>query len=312
VLVAGDLMLDEYLFGSVNRISPEAPVPVVDVKRRQYVPGGAANVAANIRSLGATAELAGICGEDDAGDLLNRHLSEAGIQTTCVLRLPGRLTTSKTRIVAGQQQIVRVDREERHALDEATERRFEAGLHSIIGSAHALILSDYGKGLLTEKVCRQAIAEANRQGLPSIVDPKGRSYLKYRGCTLITPNLKEAGEVTGIAIDTDDDLRRAGEELLAMLPGSSILITRGPDGMALFREAREPFAIPTVAQEVFDVVGAGDTAIATLGVALGTGLEAAEAVQLANVAAGIAVGKHGTVAVKIEELLDRAGAANLL
>lgn len=304
VLVAGDLMLDEYLFGTVSRVSPEAPVPVLDVKRRRYVPGGAANVAANVRSLGATARLAGICGNDAAGETLRRVLAEADIGDEFVMQVAGRATTSKTRVVAGQQQIVRFDHEERATLNGAAANLFEANLEKGLDGAGVCIVSDYGKGLLSPALCKRLLERANTKRIPVIVDPKGLDYSKYLGCSLITPNLKEAGEAAGIAIEDERGLYEAGKKILGLLPGAAVLVTRGADGMTLFREDEIPVTIATVAQEVFDVVGAGDTVVAALGVALASGLPLETATRLANVAAGIAVGRHGTVAVTAEELFS--------
>lgn len=304
VLVAGDLMLDEYLFGTVSRVSPEAPVPVLDVKRRRYVPGGAANVAANVRSLGGTARLAGICGNDAAGETLRRVLTEADIGEEFVLRVDGRVTTSKTRVVAGQQQIVRFDHEERAPLNGALAGRFKENLEKGLAGAGVCIVSDYGKGLLSPGVCAQLLEGANARRIPVVVDPKGLEYSKYRGCSVITPNLKEAGEAARISIECERDLYEAGKKVLALLPGAAVLVTRGADGMTLFREGEDPLTIATVAQEVFDVVGAGDTVVAALGVALAAGLPLETATRLANIAAGIAVGKHGTVAVTADELFS--------
>jgi D-beta-D-heptose 7-phosphate kinase/D-beta-D-heptose 1-phosphate adenosyltransferase len=304
VLVAGDLMLDEYLFGTVNRVSPEAPVPVLDVKRRRYVPGGAANVAANVRSLGAAVRLAGICGNDAAGETLRRVLAESDICDEFVLRVDDRATTTKTRVVAGQQQIVRFDHEERTPLDGALANSFETNIEKGLSGAGVCILSDYGKGLLSPAICGEILKKANARQIPVIVDPKGLDYLKYRGCSLITPNLKEAGEAAGIAIECERDLYKAGTRILAMLPGAAVLVTRGADGMTLFREGHDPLTIATVAKEVFDVVGAGDTVVATVGVAVAAGLPLEAATRMANVAAGISVGKHGTVAVTADELFS--------
>ncbi|HXE13212.1 MAG TPA: D-glycero-beta-D-manno-heptose-7-phosphate kinase [Bryobacteraceae bacterium] len=311
VLVAGDLMLDEYLFGTVSRVSPEAPVPVLDVKRRRCVPGGAANVAANVHSLGATVRLTGVCGTDTAGDTLCRILTEANIGDEFVMRVDGRVTTSKTRVVAGQQQIVRFDHEERAALNGAVAGVFEANLGKGLDGAGVCIVSDYGKGLLSTAVCAQLLERAIAKRIPVIVDPKGLDYSKYRGCSLITPNLKEAGEAAGIAVECEHDLYEAGKRILALLPGAAVLVTRGGDGMTLFREGEAPLTIDTVAQEVFDVVGAGDTVVAALGVALAAGLPLETATRLANVAAGIAVGKHGTVAVTADELFSHSEVALL-
>lgn len=303
VLVLGDVMLDEYLFGTVQRISPEAPVPVVDVRSRQYVPGGAANVAANVRSLGAEVSLVGVCGRDAAAESLRSRLARLGIADTYILSHDGRGTTCKTRVIGGHQQIVRFDSEHRVSLSSEESRLLIEKFDAAVAQADLCILSDYGKGVLTAELCRRAIESARERDLPVLVDPKGTEYAKYRGCTLLTPNLREAAEASATPIETEEDLNRAGERLLEMLEGSAILITRGQDGMTLFRPQRPPLTIPTVAREVFDVVGAGDTAVATLGVSIAAGLSLESGTRLANIAAGIAVGKQGTVAVSIEELL---------
>jgi rfaE bifunctional protein kinase chain/domain len=306
VLVIGDLMLDEYLFGSVSRISPEAPVPILDVKKRRYVPGGAANVAANLRSLGAHVRLAGAVGEDAAGGMLRAALLTAGISDELFVPVSGRVTTAKTRVVAGQQQIVRFDSEERAPLDSASVELLQANVSAAAVACDACVLSDYGKGLLSAPFCAWLLEIARAQGLKVIVDPKGLDFSKYRGCSLITPNVKEASDASGILIESEQDLFQAGERLLSLLPGTSVLVTRGEKGMTLFRQSEPPLTVATVAQEVFDVVGAGDTAVATLSAALAAGLPVETATRLANVAAGLAVGRHGTVAVAVDELLGHA------
>jgi D-beta-D-heptose 7-phosphate kinase/D-beta-D-heptose 1-phosphate adenosyltransferase len=303
VLVIGDLMVDEYLFGTVQRISPEAPVPVVDVRSRLYVPGGAANVAANVHGLGAEVRLLGVCGRDAAAESLRAGLARLGIPDNYIVSHDGRATTCKTRVIGGHQQIVRFDSEHRAALSPEESGLLFNKLGAALQQADLCILSDYGKGVLTADLCQSVIESARERRLPVLVDPKGIEYAKYRGCTLLTPNLREAAEASGTPIETEADLNRAGARLLQLLDGSSILITRGPDGMTLFRPQKPPLTIPTVAREVFDVVGAGDTAVATLGVSIAAGLSIETGTRLANIAAGIAVGKQGTAAVSIEELL---------
>jgi D-beta-D-heptose 7-phosphate kinase/D-beta-D-heptose 1-phosphate adenosyltransferase len=303
VVVLGDVMLDEYLFGTVQRISPEAPVPVVDVRSRQYVPGGAANVAANVRSLGAQVSLVSACGSDAAGESLRSQLARRGIADKYILSYDGRATSCKTRVIGGHQQIVRFDSEHRVALSPEESRLLSEKFDAAVEQADLCILSDYGKGVLTAELCRRAIQSARERNLPVLVDPKGSEYAKYRGCTLLTPNLREAAEASATPIETEEDLNRAGARLLGMLGGAAILITRGADGMTLFLPERPPLTIPTVAREVFDVVGAGDTVVATLGVSIAAGLSLEAGTRLANIAAGIAVGKQGTVAVAIDELL---------
>jgi D-beta-D-heptose 7-phosphate kinase/D-beta-D-heptose 1-phosphate adenosyltransferase len=312
VLVVGDAMLDEYLFGAVSRISPEAPVPVVDVKGRRYVAGGAGNVAANVASLGATVTLLGAYGADRNADLLDHVLAEADVHRCEMIRCPAHPTISKTRVIAGQQQIVRFDCEDRTPYPESVIAALAEKFEMLITSADVCVFSDYGKGVLTDRFCQAAIARANKEGKQTIVDPKGADYAKYRGCRLITPNQREAGEAAGLAIDSEEQLAKAGERLLQQLPGSSVLVTRGPDGMTLFQPGCTPVTVATVAQQVFDVVGAGDTAVAALAVAMGGRLPMESAMRLGNFAAGIAVGQHGTVAVKWEDLLVHPEARALL
>lgn len=303
VLVVGDVMLDEYLLGAVNRISPEAPVPIVEIKERKYVAGGAGNVAANVVSLAAGCRLVALCGRDEAADTLRSALGQNGIETAGVVCVEGRPTTRKTRVVAGQQQIVRFDVEERSTLSTEAQTELCCQLSIELQHADICILSDYGKGVLLPLVCKTAISVAKERNVPVLVDPKGLRFEKYQGCTLITPNLGEASRFTSIAIEREEDVMEAGRQLLQALPGSAVLITRGADGMTLFRANEPAMTIPTVAQNVYDVVGAGDTAMAALSVALGAGFNFQLSMHLANIAAGIAVGKHGTVAVPLEEVL---------
>ncbi|MGA8594669.1 MAG: D-glycero-beta-D-manno-heptose-7-phosphate kinase [Bryobacteraceae bacterium] len=312
ILVVGDLMLDEYVFGGVSRISPEAPVPVLDVKNRRYVPGGAANVAANLRSLGAHVRLAGAVGEDAAGGTLRSALLEAGIGDELLVPVRGRVTTAKTRVVAGQQQIVRFDSEERAPLHSASIEILKANVSAAAPVCTVCVLSDYGKGLLSAPVCNWLIECARAHKLKVIVDPKGLDFSKYRGCTLITPNLNEAAQASGVPIESERDLFEAGDQLLSLLPGTSVLVTRGSEGMTLFRQGKPPLAVAAAAREVFDVVGAGDTAAAALSVSVAAGLTLETATRLANIAAGIAVGRHGTVTVSIDDLLAHTDVKQLM
>lgn len=311
VLVIGDVMLDEYLFGAASRISPEAPVPVVEIKDRRYVAGGAANVAANVVSLGGRCRLMGICGQDKPGDQLRAILDGNGVGASGLICMPGRATTCKTRVVAGQQQIVRFDVEEREGLPDEVSRELCRGLEDSLENSDICVLSDYGKGLLSHAVCRTIIELARERGIPVLADPKGLRFEKYQGCTLITPNQKEAARFTGIVTETEEDVMTAGSRLLASLPGSAVLVTRGSDGMTLFREGQGPVTIPTVARNVYDVVGAGDTVMAALSVSLGAGLDFPDSMHIANIAAGIAVGKQGTVAVAFDEVLNHPELAML-
>ena len=304
VLIVGDLMLDEYLVGQASRISPEAPVPVVEVTQRKYVLGGAANVASNIVGLGAQAFVLGIIGNDLAGEKLSSLLTERGIESTAVVVCPNRPTTCKSRVMSGQQQIVRFDCEERSALSSPYQDRLLTAFHENLALCDICIFSDYGKGVLSDQFCRIALPAAKAAGKPVIVDPKGSSYEKYRDCSLITPNLKEASQAAHVDIEKEQDLFQAGKTLLHLLPGSAVLVTRGADGMTLFRDGHSPVTIPTAAQTVFDVVGAGDTAVAALAVSLAQGFSMEIAMRLSNAAAGVAVGKHGTVAVTQAEWME--------
>lgn len=302
VLIVGDVMVDEYLVGNATRISPEAPVPVVEITGRRYAAGGAANVALNAVGLGAHVRLLGLVGKDSSAGLLGEILRNSGVDPETLVAAQ-RPTISKSRVMSGQQQIVRFDVEDRSALPIGIcvelLRRFEF----LLSDSDLCIISDYGKGVVSPEFSQAAIQLARKQNKPIVVDPKGRDYSKYMGCTLLTPNQKEAAVATDILTETDSDVTKAGKSLLSTLPGSSVLITRGPDGMTLFRPNTDPLTISTEAQNVFDVVGAGDTVIATLGVSMAARLNLETAVTLSNIAAGIVVGKHGTVAVTREELL---------
>jgi rfaE bifunctional protein kinase chain/domain/rfaE bifunctional protein nucleotidyltransferase chain/domain len=311
VLIVGDIMLDEYVIGNITRISPEAPVPILDVIERRYTIGGAANVANNTAGLGAKASLIGLIAEDAAGRIVCQKLRDNAVSVDGLITSP-RQTTCKTRYVAGQQQLVRVDQEDRSPICGDTSDQVLARFEALLSKADVCVVSDYGKGLLTEGVCQELMRIAVREQKPVIVDPKGRRYEKYRGCTVITPNLKEAALATGIEIECEADLYRAADVLLNILPGTYVLITRGPGGMTLFRESHEPLTIATVARSVFDVVGAGDTAVATLAVGIGAKFPIESAIGLANLAAGIVVEKHGTVAISIDELTARSEVFHVL
>ena len=304
VLVVGDLMLDEYLSGSVTRISPEAPVPVIDLKSRRHVAGGAANVAMNIRTLRGLATIVGLVGCDPSAKILRSLLENANIPTAGLVESAGRGTISKTRIVAGQQQIVRIDSEDRSIPPPELQAAIVATVSKLLPEHDICILSDYAKGTLTDFVCASIIKLANESAKQVIVDPKGQGFGKYLGCSLITPNLLEAGAAVGIAIEVEADLLEAGRRLRAVLPSSSVLITRGAEGMTLFEGAEDPVTVRALARRVFDVVGAGDTVVATLALALATSLPLPLAMRLANVAASVVVGKPGTATTTIEELFE--------
>lgn len=301
--VIGDLMLDRFVWGKVSRISPEAPVPVVEIEREDYHLGGAANVARNLASLGGAPLLVGIVGEDEAGSSLRRALAERGMRADTVIIDSGRRTTLKTRIIAHSQQVVRADWESNSEIEGETERRALDLAEEVISQSKAVVLSDYAKGTLTPVLIERSIALARDRGVPILVDPKLRRYRLYRGVTLVTPNLGEAERFTGVAMRSEKDLAEAARVLFDELDCAAVLITRGEHGMSLFERDLPPLHIPTFAREVFDVTGAGDTVIATAALALACGTSLPHAAELANRAAGIVVGKLGTATVLPEELL---------
>lgn len=304
VLTLGDVMLDEYVWGEVDRISPEAPVPVVAVRRRTYVPGGAANAAAGVVALGGRALLGGVVGADPAAEQVREALREAGVETGGLLVDRSRPTTTKTRVIAHSQQVVRTDVEAREPLAEEVEARLVEWAAGAMDEADAVVLSDYAKGVVSERLAQEVIRHAREQGKPVVVDPKGIDYRKYRGATLITPNALDAGRAANVHVHGYDDLLEAARRLTQACDGASLLVTRGAAGMTLFADGG-PVDIPTEARDVYDVTGAGDTVVAVIAVALGCSVPLEKAVRIANVAAGIVVGKVGTASVTLEELERR-------
>ena len=314
ILVVGDVMLDQFIWGNVSRISPEAPVPVVDFSRESFMPGGAANVARNLVSLATPAELFGAIGQDDAAQRLQQLLAEQRIGCSGLVRVPARHTSVKTRIVAHQQQVVRIDRETRSALDTPSTARLAAEIQKQIAGADAVIVGDYGKGVVTQPLLDAIKAMCRERGVWLSLDPKPVHHLNLGQLSLITPNRKEAFELADLVDDTknedpfaDKNLMRVAERLLAELNPALLLITLGELGMLLCQRGRKPFHIPTVAQEVFDVSGAGDTVIASFTLAIAAGASPVEAAILSNHAAGIVVGKVGTAITTPEELLQSFG-----
>jgi len=299
VAVVGDFMLDHYIWGEAERISPEAPVPVVHARREEQRLGGAGNVAANLAALGAEVTCFGLLGRDQAGEAVLGLLQERGAVTDGLLREEGRPTVQKIRILARNQQMLRVDREDTRPL-EAAERLLE-GLRETPWDA--LVASDYGKGALPVPLLQGLFALARERGAPVVVDPKGRDYGRYRGATAVTPNRREAEEALGRPLPDAAALAREGEELRRAAGTTALLVTLGAEGMFLLRESAPPLHVPTEARAVYDVTGAGDTVVAALAMALGGGLEWEVAVRLANAAAGLAVARVGTVAVGRTELL---------
>ncbi|MBI3020527.1 MAG: D-glycero-beta-D-manno-heptose-7-phosphate kinase [Candidatus Omnitrophica bacterium] len=301
ILVVGDLILDEFVWGQVSRISPEAPVPVVWVQSESVMPGGAANVANNIRALGGQVALAGIVGEDRWGSALLADLAARKIDTSGVLKSP-RPTTVKTRVIAHHQQVVRVDREQRAPLPIALVERLIKAIEERIEQVDALIIEDYGKGVITRALLEAVIPLARSRRKIVTVDPKEEHFELYRGVTALTPNRMEVGEAVGRELESDADVRQAGAEILRRLECDALLITLGEDGMWLFEQGGAHVRIPTVAQEVFDVAGAGDTVIAAFTLALASGATMEQAARMANYAAGIVVGKVGVAVATPDEL----------
>jgi len=310
LLVVGDVMLDQFIWGSVNRILPEAPVPVLDFQRESFMPGGAANVARNLSALGAATELFGVVGRDPQAGQLKAQLAEHQVDCAGLVVSPSRHTSIKTRIVAHQQQVVRVDRETRGEIDGASARRLLDVLKPRLGKADALIIGDYGKGVITQAVLDELKKLCRQRGVWLSFDPKPVHQLNLSGLSLITPNRKEAFELGGLPDDTRDanplhdiNLIRTAGRLLNDLTPALLLITLGEQGMLLCRRGEKPFHIPTVAQEVFDVSGAGDTVIASFTLAIAAGASPLEAAIFSNHAAGVVVGKVGTATVTPDELV---------
>jgi D-beta-D-heptose 7-phosphate kinase/D-beta-D-heptose 1-phosphate adenosyltransferase len=313
VVVAGDVMLDAFVFGKVVRISPEAPVPVVQVQEETERLGGAANVALNVVSLGGSASLVGVVGDDPAGARVGAELKRAGIESRLIVAAT-RPTTVKTRIVAHHQQLVRADREVTAPVDGAGLARTVLATTEALLPGSALVISDYDKGVVTEPFARSVIAAARERNIPVLVDPKVRNIALFSGATLVTPNRVEAEQISGMGIETDEDAERAIRRVVDAAGSSGALVTRGEHGMSLGvktpssgprQRASDGFEFAHVratAREVYDVTGAGDTAIATLALALVAGASASEAMALANLAAGIAVGKLGTATVSPTEI----------
>jgi len=310
VLVLGDVMLDQFIWGSVARISPEAPVPVVDFTSESFMPGGAANVARNLTSLKVSSELFGAIGNDAAGRELKNLLAEQNIGCGGLVATGARHTSVKTRIVAHKQQVVRIDRESKGNLDTKLTSRLLAVLKEKLSQADALIVGDYGKGVVTQPLLNEIKMLCRARGVWLSLDPKPVHQLNLAGLSLITPNRKEAFELANLPDETknsnplaDQNLLLVAERLLNELRPAVLLVTLGELGMLLCQRGQKPFHIPTVAQEVFDVSGAGDTVIATFTLAIAAGASPIEAAILSNHAAGIVVGKIGTATTTQEELL---------
>jgi D-beta-D-heptose 7-phosphate kinase/D-beta-D-heptose 1-phosphate adenosyltransferase len=307
IIVLGDLMLDEFIWGRVRRISPEAPVPIVEVERQSRAIGGAGNVVSNLVALGAAAFPLGAVGDDGDAVRLRSEFETLGVDQHGIITDSSRPTTMKTRIIAHNQQVVRADRESRKPIPAPIEDLLISRFNDLLRSADGLIVSDYNKGLLTERLLSQVLHSSRDAGLTACLDPKTRNFSAYQPITILTPNNQEAGEAAGVEIVDDATLVEAGRKLLASLECKAVLITRGEEGMSLFAADGEVTHIPTVAREVYDVTGAGDTVIAALTLALASGASYVEAATIANHAAGVVVGKLGTATVTRSELLETFG-----
>jgi D-glycero-beta-D-manno-heptose-7-phosphate kinase len=304
IVVLGDVMLDEFIWGEVTRISPEAPVPVVNIQRESTCLGGAANVLANITALGASATVIGIVGNDGAAEKLREGLRRTGgVQTDTLIDDDNRPTTIKLRIIAHNQMVVRADREHRGQVNGKVEERIVATTRKAIDNADALVISDYDKGVITPRILSEVLPAAYGR-IPVLVDPKMRNFNAYRPANLVTPNHHEALRLANLEEDNDDTLQQAARMIRDRISCDAILITRGERGMMLVEGDAPPVSVETAAREVFDVTGAGDTVIATLAAALAAGASMTEAAVLANQAAGIVVGKVGTATASAEEVLD--------
>lgn len=302
VLVVGDIMLDRYWWGSVSRISPEAPVPVVHLNETSLVAGGAANVAVNIAGLSAEPFLIGMIGDDREAELLPAVLNESKISPDYLIKLSNRQTTVKTRVLAHSQQVVRIDQESKLNLTTSEEEAIWKKIESLIKEIDLIVVSDYNKGFLTDNLLNRLITTAIKNNKFILVDPKGKNFNKYRGAAILTPNLKEAAEACGMDETEPNIIEQAGQKLFSALDLKALLITQGEEGMTLLEKNKKSIHLTARARKVYDVTGAGDTVIATLAVAIGAGLSLVESSNAANIAAGIVVEQVGTSAINFDEL----------
>lgn len=305
VLVIGDLMLDEFIWGTVSRISPEAPVPVVWVNSENFMPGGACNVASNIRALGGQVYAMGTVGEDRYGQTLADLMYRSGVVVDDILSDPQRPTTRKTRVIAHNQQVVRIDREQTQPMSRKIVERFLKRLSERVPQVSAICIEDYGKGMITPHIVRHVVRLARKHKKIIAVDPKEEHLSYYKGVHAITPNHHEASALAGVKITDEQTLRKAGARLLKALSCQNVVITQGENGMTLFQKSKKPVRIPTMAQDVYDVSGAGDTVIGTFTLARSLRATPVESAYLANCAAGVVVGKVGTAVVSPSELSER-------
>lgn len=305
VLVIGDLMIDEYIWGAVERVSPEAPVPVVGVKGQTLRLGGAANVANNVRGLGGEVELCGVVGDDQMGRWLLSDLERKGIGVRGIVTIHGRPTTVKTRVMAHEQQVVRVDKEVTTSIERSDERVLLASAGSFMVDCGCVVMSDYAKGVLTTTLIRDLISMAREERVPIAVDPKVIHFPMYKNVSVLTPNLLETAAGSGVRIDGVESLLKAGRKIIEKLGCENLVVTKGEEGMTVFEGTERVNHLPAENRQVYDVTGAGDTVISTLAMGIAGGLTMLDAAYLANVAAGIVVGEVGTVAVSPEMIRDR-------
>ncbi len=305
ILVIGDIIVDHFVWGKVSRLSPEAPVPVVEVSKESIIPGGSGNVAHNIAALKGQALLCGVTGHDLVGSQITELISDLGVDTTGIFTDAGIPTIQKTRIIANIQQVVRIDREDRESKDKKIVAQIINYLKETIPQVDAIIISDYGKGMISVPLLKETIKLAHRYGKVITVDPKVEHFLKYKGVTCITPNHLEAAQGIHYPVPRDQaETEMLGEKIIRQLRCRSLLVTQGEKGMTLFEQGKRSLHIPTMAREVFDVTGAGDTVISTLTLALAAGADLKQAAYIANHAAGIVVAKVGTATCSPEELKE--------
>ena len=305
VLVVGDLMIDEYIWGAVERVSPEAPVPVVGVKGQTLRLGGAANVANNILGLGGAVQLCGVVGDDQMGRWLLNDLEKKGVGVRGVITVRGRPTTVKTRVMAHEQQVVRVDKEVTTPIERADEKVLLASAGSLMADCGCVVISDYAKGVMTTTLIRDLIMMSREEGMPVAVDPKVVHFPMYKNVTVLTPNLIETSAGSGVRIDGLENLLKAGRKIFEKLKCEHLIVTRGEQGMTVFEGNGKVTHLPADSLQVYDVTGAGDTVISTVALGIASGLTMLEAAYLANVAAGVVVGEMGTVAVSPSMIRDR-------
>lgn len=302
LLVIGDLMLDEYLWGEVDRISPEAPVQVVSIQKEEYTLGGAGNVVNNVVALGGKVSVVGVIGTGRNGQFLCQRFKELGVDTAGIIQEPDRATTQKTRIIAANQHVLRIDRETKQDISESTLDKMIRIIEDKMPDIDVVLISDYGKGLITKNLISKVTASAKTHKKTIIADPKGLDFSKYSGVSLLTPNKKEAAFASNVEIHNESSLEKAANKILENISIDNLLITCGKDGMVLFEKNKKPHWVRAKARQVFDVSGAGDTVLAIFGLALATGISVLNSVTVANTAAGIVVGKVGTATVTKQEL----------